>query len=51
VWLEGLRQLKNPMTSSGFIIITMFRPGLHERTKFVRCNEGHDIAVEIERNQ
>jgi hypothetical protein len=27
------------------------RPGLHERTKCVRCNERHDTAVEIERNQ
>jgi hypothetical protein len=27
-----------------------FTLGLHESTKCVRCNERHDIAVEIERN-
>jgi hypothetical protein len=29
----------------------LVRPGLHEGTKCVSCNERHDTAVEIERNQ
>jgi hypothetical protein len=48
-----------PLSNDERLIIRLFRatshcsllrPGLHERTKRVRCNERHDIAVETERN-
>jgi hypothetical protein len=32
-----------------FTFYMLIRLGPHERTKCVRCNERHDIAVEIER--